>query len=88
MQMATASNLGDSFRIPKKNFKENGEELQEQASLENSGRREKKSHSEASPKEDRERKRHRKASQWDVRKLPWEQTERGMIYFPTEYCCR
>jgi splicing factor U2AF subunit len=74
--MATASNLGDSFRIPKKNFKENGEELQEQASLENSGRREKKSHSEASPKEDRERKRQRKASQWDVRKLPWEQTER------------
>ncbi|GJQ11633.1 hypothetical protein GpartN1_g3424.t1 [Galdieria partita] len=27
-------------------------------------------------KDDRERKRHRRSSQWDVRKLPWERTER------------
>ncbi|EME30564.1 U2 snRNP auxiliary factor large subunit, putative isoform 1 [Galdieria sulphuraria] len=112
-----SNNPTESFRIPKRNYRDNNDDLKAKMAFENSQvetdgaqgegglerlarslekcehiategvdtetqslvenrRHEKHSHGENMLKDDRERKRHRRSSQWDVRKLPWEQSER------------
>lgn len=104
------SNPSDSFRIPKKSYKDNNDEVKEKMTFESSqveshkvqrensnergahsldrvennstespadtGRLGRRPYGENLSKGERERKRHRRSSQWDVRKLPWEQSER------------